>query len=114
MLADAKRGRGLAVHFKTSTLPWFILWKNCGDIADGYVAGLEPATNFPNPRGFEQQHDRVVSLDGGKTASFRVTLSPLSSRESVQQATDMIRKINDDQSISVNVSRTPRSDWSTA
>jgi hypothetical protein len=114
VLADAQRERGLAVRFKTSTLPWFVLWKNSGDISDGYVAGLEPATNFPNTRGFEQQHDRIVSLDGGKTASFRVTLSPLSSRESVQQATDVVRKINDDQSISVNVSRTPRSDWSTA
>ncbi|TWT65293.1 aldose 1-epimerase family protein [Allorhodopirellula solitaria] len=112
LLADAERERGLAVRFKTSTLPWFILWKNNADIGDGYVCGLEPATNFPNPHSFEQDNGRTVELAGGETASFRVTLAPLTSRDEVQQVQDVIRKINTDQSVSASISRTPRSGWS--
>jgi len=112
MFSDAAQTRGLAVRFKISTLPWFILWKNCGELSDGYVGGIEPATNFPNPRRFEQANGRTVSLDAGETQSFRVTLSPLTTPEAVQQSNDAIRKINDDESVSLSVSPTPRSDWS--
>ncbi|MCM2372362.1 aldose 1-epimerase family protein [Aporhodopirellula aestuarii] len=112
MLADAKRARGLSVRFKTSTLPWFVLWKNCAEIEDGYVGGLEPATNFPNPRSFEHSQGRTVELGPGETESFRVTLSPLTTAAAVQQAGDAIRKMQEDQSIEVVVSPTPRPHWS--
>lgn len=110
LLADAERNRGLAVRFKTSTLPWFILWKNAAEVGDGYVCGLEPATNFPNPRSFEHDHGRTVELAGGETASFRVTLAPLTTRAAVQQVEDVIRKTSNDHTVSI--SKTPRSDWS--
>ncbi|EMI54692.1 aldose 1-epimerase family protein [Rhodopirellula sallentina] len=112
MLADAKGARGLSVRFRTSTLPWFVLWKNCAETGDGYVAGIEPSTNFPNPRGFEHERGRTVDLGPGETESFRVTLSPLTTPEEVQQADEAIRKIYEDQSIEVNTFNTPRADWS--
>lgn len=112
LLADAQRNHGLAVRFKTSTLPWFVLWKNGAEISDGYVCGLEPATNFPNPRSFEQRQGRTIELEGGETVSFRVTLAPLTTRAAVQQAEQVIQKISDDQSVSATISRTPRRDWS--
>ncbi len=112
LLADAERKQGLAVRFKTSTLPWFVLWKNSVEIGDGYVCGLEPATNFPNPRSFEHSQGRTIELEGGETASFRVALAPLTTREAVQQVEEVIQKISDDQTVSI--SRTPRGDWSGA
>lgn len=112
LLENAEGTQGLDVRFKTSTLPYLALWKNTADLADGYVTGIEPTTNFPNPYSFERKHDRVVWLDGGDTASFRVTLAPLSDREGVDRTREMITKIMDDQSIKMDVSSTPREDWS--
>src|SRR5256885_293902 len=37
----------------------------CWTLAAGYVAGLEPATNFPNFKTFERQQGRVVLLPAG-------------------------------------------------
>lgn len=112
LLQSADASFGLDVRFKTSTLPCFVLWKNTADLADGYVTGLEPATNFPNPVSFEREHDRVVSLGGGDTASFRVTLCPLADAAGVQRTGETIRKIINEQSVKMNVSKTPRPDWS--
>jgi hypothetical protein len=112
MLENASGNQGLDVRFKTSTLPWLAIWKNTADLADGYVAGLEPTTNFPNPHSFERDHGRVVWLDGGQTESFRVTLSPLADAEAVERTRETIQKILGDQSINTEVSSVPREDWS--
>jgi len=112
LLQNKDASQGLDVRFRTSTLPWFILWKNTSDLSDGYVTGLEPATNFPNPHSFEREHDRVVWLDGGETESFRVTLTPLSDSAAVGRVQDRIRKVIEDQSVNMDVSPVPRKDWS--
>ncbi len=65
------------IRFDTSTLPHFILWKNTGAISDGYVVGIEPATNLPNARSTEERAGRVVALDPGETKFFRVELRPM-------------------------------------
>ncbi len=81
--ADGQRGFGVTID--TRTLPYFILWKNTAAEADGYVTGLEPATNFPNPRSQEAQQGRVVSLDPGQTVTFRLGLHPLDQPEQVRE-----------------------------
>ncbi|MFV2066798.1 MAG: DUF4432 family protein, partial [Pirellulales bacterium] len=58
--------------FRLDQLPCFTQWKNTGAETDGYVTGLEPATNFPNPRSFETNQHRVVTLEPG--AGFDVDL----------------------------------------
>ncbi len=59
--------RAVAVRFSVRELPCFTVWKNTGALEDGYVTGLEPATNYPNFRGFERQQGRVKLLPpGGK------------------------------------------------
>ena len=60
---------GLGVTYKTKALPRFVLWKNTAAESDGYVTGLEPATNYPNARSFEEKQGRVVEVAAG-TASF--------------------------------------------
>ncbi len=66
--------RAVGLRFATSQLPCFTLWKNTAGLKDGYVTGLEPGTNYPNPRPFEQQRGRVVRLEPGASHVAETTL----------------------------------------
>jgi len=66
-----------ALSWRAATLPCFALWKNQGGLADGYVTGLEPGTNFPNPRSFEETQGRVVPLAAGGSVRFDLALEHL-------------------------------------
>ena len=92
LLKDAQSARGVSVHFNTRQLPCFTLWKNPTAEADGYVTGLEPATNYPNPRSFEQQQGRVVALQPGGKCTFDVQLQvhPTAAEVSRHAAADRI------------------------
>ena len=70
--ADGSQAAGLS--WKADTLPCFALWKNQGALADGYVTGLEPATNYPNPRSFEEGQGRVVPLGPGQSVRFDLAI----------------------------------------
>ena len=92
---------GAAVRFDTRVLPCFTVWKNMVASADGYVTGLEPATNFPNKRSFEAQHGRVVPLAPGATWSAQVTVDWLTTADEVNVTEGAIGKLREtaDQSI---------------
>jgi hypothetical protein len=62
MLYNRAADRALVVRFNRQELPCFTVWKNTGALEDGYVTGLEPATNYPNFKTFERQQGRVVVL----------------------------------------------------
>ena len=62
MLRNHQGDKGVVLEFRTDQLPAFTLWKNTAGLRDGYVTGLEPGTNYPNPRPFEQARNRVVRL----------------------------------------------------
>ena len=72
---DGSQAAGLS--WRSDTLPCFALWKNQGAVADGYVTGLEPATNYPNPRSFEEAQGRVVPLAPGEQVRFELALEYL-------------------------------------
>ena len=74
LLAAPAGDRGVAVSYRCDTLPYFSQWKNTVAEADGYVTGLEPGTGFPNPRWFEAEHGRVVSLAGGQSIDFELAI----------------------------------------
>lgn len=65
LLSNRAADCGLVVRFSPQDLPCFTVWKNTGALEDGYVTGLEPATNFPNFKTFERQRGRVVLLPAG-------------------------------------------------
>jgi hypothetical protein len=65
LLTTAAAERAVALRFPRSELPCFTVWKNTAALEDGYVVGLEPATSFPNFRGFERQQGRVRVLPPG-------------------------------------------------
>ncbi len=65
MLYTHAGDRGLVLRFNRQELPCFTVWKNTCALEDGYVTGLEPATNYPNFKTFERTQGRVVSLPAG-------------------------------------------------
>ena len=65
VLVDNTQDRAAAVRFNRNDLPCFTVWKNTGAVEDGYVTGLEPATNYPNFKGFKRQQGRVRTLPPG-------------------------------------------------
>jgi hypothetical protein len=74
LLYNRAADRGLAVRFNRNELPCFTVWKNTAAVEDGYVTGLEPATNYPNFKGFEREHGRVPALPPGGRREFKWSL----------------------------------------
>ncbi|TWU58035.1 aldose 1-epimerase family protein [Rubripirellula reticaptiva] len=110
MIKSADGVTGLGVTINVKGLPRFIVWKNTAAEGDGYVVGLEPATNYPNVRSYEETQGRVVEIAGGETESFRVKLHPLTDTESVRQMSDKIQKLQSNQKAEIH--STPRPGWS--
>ncbi len=84
---------GSSLHFSLKQMPCFTLWKNTTASEDGYVTGLEPATNYPNPKGFERERGRVAQLEGGETRQIDLTVAVHDTRRSVQETEGLIRQI---------------------
>lgn len=72
LLKSANGQRGVSLSWNVKQLGCFTLWKNENSLQDGYVTGLEPGTNFPNPRSFETAKGRVIKLGGGETHTMQV------------------------------------------
>ncbi len=110
LLRNAAGNRGFGLRFRRDQLPCFTLWKNTGAESDGYVTGLEPGVNFPNPRSFEEQHGRVRQLAPGETARFALELSAYETAAEVTAAENAIRAIAAD--LSTTVHAVPEPTWS--
>ena len=109
MLKNAHSTMGVALHVDVGQLPCFTVWKNTTALEDGYVTGLEPGTNFPNPRTFEGEQGRVVSLDGGASAAFDVRLEVLPDSASVAEREATIALLQGNRPAKIH--ETPQSDW---
>jgi hypothetical protein len=93
LLKNAHGTEGVGLGFNVKQLPCFTQWKNTTAVADGYVTGLEPGTNYPNPRTFEGKQGRVVKLAGRGKQSFAVRLDWHRDPEVVQGAEQQIARI---------------------
>lgn len=74
LLKNAHGTQGGSLLFNVKQLPCFSVWKDTAGDRDGYVTGLEPGTNFPNPRSFEEQQNRVVKLAPGAKTKLELEL----------------------------------------
>jgi galactose mutarotase-like enzyme len=74
LLKNAHSTRGVSLIWSKLQLPYFTIWKDTGGENDGYVTGLEPGTNFPNPRSFETVKNRVVKLKPGESKTFDLAM----------------------------------------
>jgi hypothetical protein len=110
LLSDLTDGEAIGLRFNKQTLPRFTLWRNTAAEGDGYVMGLEPATNTPNPHRFEKQHGRVVTLRPGETWRAEVAATWHSNSESIAREEAAIQEIQ--RGHRPEVLSAPRADWS--
>ncbi len=109
LLKNAHGTRGVSLVFNKQQLPWFTLWKNTTGEPDGYVTGLEPGTNFPNPRTFETAKNRVVKLGPGQKRAFDVTVEVHGSASEVHSAEAAVAKVQAGRQ--PQVLEQPHADW---
>jgi hypothetical protein len=93
VLTNAAQDRAVAVHFNRNELPCFTVWKNTGALGDGYVTGLEPATNYPNFKGFERKQGRVRVLPPGGRWEARWSLEVADTSASVSALLAEVAKL---------------------
>lgn len=93
LLHNAAADRGVEIGYNTGQLPCFTQWKNTTSYADGYVTGLEPGTNFPNPRSFEKSRGRVMELARGESREFVIDVAALCSIDEVTKSRDRIAQL---------------------
>lgn len=110
LLRNAASTLGVSIHFNLKQLPCFTLWKNTASLRDGYVTGLEPGTNYPNPRSYEQSQGRVEILQPGESREFDLRLEFHFNAESINKAQ---RKIAEYQATSQSyIYQTMQRGWS--
>jgi hypothetical protein len=109
LLKNAHGSAGVSLRYSTKQLPCFTLWKNTPLEASGYVTGLEPGTNFPNPRPFEGEQGRVVKLAPGASAKFELELEFLTDASSISAAEEKVAALRGD--AKPQVFSTPQPGW---
>ncbi len=109
LLKNAAGSSGFGMRFRRDQLPCFTLWKYTGAESDGYVTGLEPGVNFPNPRSFEEKHGRVRKLAPGETARFALELAAYDTPDEVNAAEKAVRGVAPDLSTTIHV--VPDATW---
>jgi hypothetical protein len=100
----------VGLRFNKRTLPCLTVWRNTPAERDGYVLGIEPGTNYPNPRAFEKQHNRVVTLKPGGIWHGAVTATWHRNSQAVAQEVAAIDAIQAKREAKLLPS--PRGDWS--
>jgi hypothetical protein len=93
MLRNDEGDKAVLLRFRTDQLPAFTLWKNTAGLRDGYVTGLEPGTNYPNPLPFERARNRVVRLPVDGCYVTETTVEVLASAEAVAAAEREIARL---------------------
>jgi hypothetical protein len=110
LLRNAHGDKGISLHFDRRELPHFSLWKNTQAEEDGYVCGLEPATNFPNLKEFERQQGRVVRLPPGGTYTVRLEVAVHATVEGVREVEQEIARLQGGREPRIHPQ--PREGWS--
>lgn len=110
LLKNAHGTQGVSLKFNKNKLPCFSVWKNPAAAEDGYVTGLEPGTNFPNPRSYEAEQNRVVNLPPGKTITFDLQFTVHGDEAGVAQSEKQIATLAE--GIEPRVFDKPQKGWS--
>jgi hypothetical protein len=93
MLRNRAGNKAVVLRFVRSQLPAFTLWKNTGSRRSGYVAGLEPGSNYPNARPFEESRHRVITLPPHGTYEVETILEVLNTQEAVASVETEVRAL---------------------
>ncbi len=112
LLKNATASEACALRFNRQQLPCFTQWKNTAGAADGYVTGLEPATNFPNARSYEARQGRVLALQPGQKRTFELQLAWLREAGEIEAAEQEIERLQ--QQAAPTIHPTPQRGWTAA
>ena len=83
------------VRFDRRQLPCLTLWKSTAATEQGYVIGIEPATDYPNTRVVERDAGRVVSLAPRARYEAQIMLEVALGEEQVAGVAAEIGQIHD-------------------
>ncbi len=86
LLVNRAGDLAVRVGFGIETLPYAILWKRCASFEEGYVVGLNPCSDLPNPRSVEREAGRLATVDAGGEIRFHHSIEPLAGTEAVGRA----------------------------
>lgn len=110
MLINGSGEQAIVFGFNKKQMPCFSLWKSRLPEQDGYVVGVEPATNFPNTTAFESRHHRTVPLAPGQSQTFDLSFSFLQTTSEIACAEQRLRERH--ATAAGTVFDTPRAEWS--
>jgi galactose mutarotase-like enzyme len=110
LLMNSAGTQGVSLKFNKKQFPCFSLWKNHQAACDGYVTGLEPATNFPNGKSFEKRMGRVVPLSLGESRQFEFELEAYGDAAAVRAAEASVAKFQ--QGVEPQILAKPVPEWS--
>lgn len=108
MLRNAHGNLGARLRFNRAELPRFTVWKSTEPENDGFVTGLEPSINFPNPRAFEHQQGRLRKLAPGEVYRCSLSLEALVDAHQVAAAEEELRGLMTAEPV---IHRAPLADW---
>lgn len=109
LLVAPSATRAVALRWQPSELPCFTVWKNTGALEDGYVTGLEPATNYPNFKTYERQQGRVRVLPPGGRWECRWSLEVADTAAAVAALTAEVARLQ--AQAPAKVQRTPQAKY---
>lgn len=108
LLRNREGSQGVSMRFSLEELPYLTVWKNTQAVQDGYVTGIEPATNFPNPRSFERAHGRVPVLEPGAVHEASIQITALTNSDQVAEAHRRVLAIQGDGTVVLDPKPLPK------
>lgn len=93
VLTNSHADKAVCLRFPARQLPCFTVWKNTMAMEEGYVTGLEPATNYPNFRGFERKQGRVPVLAPGGSWDCRWSIEVAEDSDQVLELQKEVAKL---------------------
>lgn len=108
LVVNPQGDAAIGLAYNTTELPWFTLWRNTQASQDGYVLGIEPGTNLPNPRSWEEKFGRLVNLMPDEVWSTSLKLQSYTGLQAVADASAAIQAC---QAQAADLSATPIAEW---
>ncbi len=105
MLCNAAGNQASLLRYSLKDFPCFTQWKNTAGKEDGYVTGLEPATNYPNSRRFEREKGRVLTLAGGESRSTELAIETLDGFKAIREVEAEVKELQE--TVQAKVHRQP-------
>ncbi len=93
MLNNKAKDRAVSMAWSLRELPHLTIWKNTAAEKDGYVTGLEPATNLPFNRRVERKFGRVPKLAPGASRQMSIDFGIHVGKAEVHRIAQQIEQI---------------------